>query len=190
MSDFGFYFQLGWEHIISLDALDHQLFILVLTILYTFNYWKKVFVLITAFTIGHSITLALSTLNIVSLSTELVELLIPCTIILTAILNMAKQEINQQNMMVKYLLAMVFGLIHGLGFANTLKYILAQDQTLGWSLLSFNIGLEVGQILIVFVLLCLSTLLLNRLKVNRKYLIVATSILAIIASLKIIIERL
>ncbi|MCH5596513.1 HupE/UreJ family protein [Niabella ginsengisoli] len=88
MTDFVFYFVEGWKHIISADALDHQLFILALAIVYTFTDWKKVLILVTAFTIGHSLTLALSVLDVISVSSSWVEFLIPVTIVLTALWNM------------------------------------------------------------------------------------------------------
>ena len=87
MPDFVFYFGLGWHHIISLDALDHQLFILALASVYTFKNIKQVLILVTAFTIGHSLTLALSVLDIIRFSSKWVEFLIPCTIFITALNN-------------------------------------------------------------------------------------------------------
>ena len=85
MSDFGFYFSLGWEHIISWNALDHQLFILALAAIYLLKDWRQVLVLVTAFTIGHSLTLALTVLNIIHFPSAWIEFLIPCTIVATAI---------------------------------------------------------------------------------------------------------
>ncbi|MGE4514480.1 MAG: HupE/UreJ family protein, partial [Chryseobacterium sp.] len=87
MQDFLFYLKLGWEHIISLDALDHQLFVLALIAVYSFNDLKKILILVTAFTIGHSITLALSTFDIVRVNSAWVEFLIPLTIVMTSLDN-------------------------------------------------------------------------------------------------------
>jgi hypothetical protein len=189
MNDFGFYFTLGWQHIISLDALDHQLFILALTVLYTVKEWKQVLILITAFTIGHSITLALSTLNVLNVPSSIVEFLIPCTIVITAITNILKAKTGLKAIRLNYLLAMFFGLIHGLGFANALKFMLAKDQSLGWSLLSFNLGLEAGQIVLVSFLLFLAHLFIHYLKLNRKYWILAISAGVLIISLNMVVER-
>lgn len=94
MNDFGFYFGLGWQHIMSWDALDHLLFITVLAALYLLEDWKKVLILVTAFTIGHSITLALSTLTAITLNAAWVEFLIPCTIIFTAITNLFHKKFH------------------------------------------------------------------------------------------------
>lgn len=190
MSDFGFYFSLGWEHIISLDALDHQLFILALIVLYNLADWRKVLILVTAFTIGHSITLALSTLNIIQVPSEIIEFLIPCTIVITAITNFIKPYAANKTIHWNYFLAMFFGLIHGLGFAIALKFMLANDQSLGWSLLSFNLGLEAGQIVLVIFLLLLAFIFIQLLKLKQRYWIYIISSVVLIISLKMAIERL
>jgi hypothetical protein len=189
MSDFRFYFTIGWQHIISFDALDHQLFILALTVLYTLKEWKQVLILVTAFTIGHSVTLALSALNILTVPSHLVEFFIPCTILITAIANIIRPAAGEKKVQLNYYFAMFFGLVHGLGFANALKYMLAKDQSLGWSLLSFNIGLEAGQIAVVILLLFLTHLFIFYLKVNRKYWIISISAMVMIISMKMIIDR-
>lgn len=189
MVDTVFYFTLGWQHIISFDALDHQLFILALIVLYTIKEWKRVLILITAFTIGHSITLALSTLNILTVPSDLVEFFIPCTIFITAAANIIRPGHGQRKVQLNYFLAMFFGLIHGLGFANALKFMLAKDQSLGWSLLSFNLGLEAGQVAVVIILLLLAHIFIFYLKLNRRYWIFSASALVLIFSLKMAIER-
>ena len=189
MNDVAFYFTLGWEHIISLDALDHQLFILALVVLYTLHEWKKVLILVTAFTIGHSITLALSTLHILTVPSRLVEFLIPCTIFITAAANIIKPAHGNRKVQLNYFLAIFFGLIHGLGFANALQFMLASDQSLGWSLLSFNLGLEAGQVMVVIILLLLAHIFINYLKVNRRYWIVGISSAVLLFSIKMVIER-
>jgi len=168
MRDFAFYFGFGWEHIMSLDALDHILFLIALAAVYLLTDWKAVLVLITAFTIGHSITLALSTLNLVTLPTSLVEFLIPCTIVFTALSNLFQKNSTVRSRRLAYFMALFFGLIHGLGFANTLRFILAGDQSLGWALFGFNIGLEAGQILIVFFLLLVAQAAIRLLKIARR----------------------
>ncbi|HEX8333368.1 MAG TPA: HupE/UreJ family protein [Segetibacter sp.] len=189
MDDFSFYFQEGWNHIISRNALDHQLFVLALTILFTLREWKQVLILVTAFTIGHSITLALSILNVLVLPDWLVEFLIPVTIVITAAANILKRSYEHKDLKINYFFALFFGLVHGLGFANTLKFMLASDQSLGWSLLSFNLGLEAGQIVVVLIILILIHFLLQYAKLNRKYLIIIVSAIVLIIALKITIER-
>lgn len=189
MNDIVFYFTLGWQHIISLDALDHQLFILALIVFYTLQEWKHVLILITAFTLGHFITLALSTLHIVTVPSNLVEFLIPCTIFITAAANIIKPAKGLKKVQLNYLTAIFFGLIHGLGFANALQFMLARDQSLGWSLLSFNLGLEAGQVAVVIFLLLLAHLFIFYLKVKRRYWIVIVSSVVLLVSIKMIIER-
>jgi len=189
MTDFGFYFKLGWEHIISIDALDHILFVFVLAAIYMLKDWKKVLILITSFTIGHSITLALSTMNLIEVSSKWVEFLIPCTIFFTAIANFFYKNFTEKTISLNYFLALFFGLIHGLGFANTLRFILAQDQSLGWSLFGFNIGLEAGQVVIVFIILLLAQAFIQRIKVARRDWVLFVSAATFSLALKMALER-
>jgi hypothetical protein len=162
MGDFNIYLQLGWEHIISRDALDHQLFILALTAIYRPANWKQVLVLVTAFTIGHSLTLALSVYQLFSISSAWVEFLIPCTIMATALFNCWQKANNLRGLRFNYLLALLFGLVHGLGFANSIRMMLASGQGIGWPLLGFNIGLELGQLLLVAVILAIAWAVVNK----------------------------
>ena len=168
MSDIGFYFALGWKHIISSDALDHQLFILALVSVYTFRNIKQVLILVTAFTIGHSLTLALSVLDVIRFPGKWVEFLIPCTIFITAVNNLWRVNKKNGSININYWLALFFGLIHGMGFANTIRIMLARDQTIGWGLFGFNLGLEAGQIVVVAVILVLAMLFMNVMKVARR----------------------
>ncbi len=168
MPDFFFYFGLGWNHIISMDASDHQLFILALASVYTFIDIKQVLILVTAFTIGHSLTLALSVMDIVRISGKWVEFLIPCTIFITALNNLIRIDKKGGSMKVNYYLALFFGLIHGMGFANALRIMLARDQSLGIGLLGFNVGLEAGQVIVVAVILILALFFLKYLKITRR----------------------
>ena len=189
MGDFGFYFGLGWEHIISLDALDHQLFILVLAALYTFRDYKRVLILVTSFTIGHSVTLALSALDIITLPSPLVEFLIPCTIVITAITNLFQKTFTTRAIQLNYFLALFFGLVHGLGFANTIRFVLAEGQSLGWALFGFNVGLEAGQIVIVLLILAIAYLVLQVFKAPRREWIVFVSAAVFSLALRMALER-
>src|SRR5476649_420565 len=110
MSDFAFYFKLGWEHIISKDALDHQLFILALACVYTIKDIRKVLILVTAFTIGHSLTLALSVYDVIRFPSKWVEFLIPCTIFITALNNLFQVNYADKSAKINYYLALSFGL--------------------------------------------------------------------------------
>ena len=169
MDDFAFYFDLGWKHIISGDALDHQLFILALSSIYLVHDWKKVLILVTAFTIGHSLTLVLSTYDVIRVNSQWVEFLIPLSIVATALLNLIRTEKHYGQYRLQYLLALVFGLVHGLGFANTIRFMLAEAQAVTMPLLSFNLGLEAGQLVVVGFILLVSYLVVNKLKLRRKW---------------------
>ena len=153
MKDFIFYFKIGWFHIMSTAATDHLFFIAVLAIIYSFADWKKVLILITAFTIGHAITLFLSVLELINLNIDWVEFLIPCTILVTAMMNLLFQKQQVASHAIQYGMALGFGLIHGLGYANYIRMILSADQQLLWGLFSFNLGLEAGQIVVVCLVL-------------------------------------
>lgn len=184
-----FYFPLGWEHIISRDALDHQLFIMALAAIYAWQNWKQVLILVTAFTVGHSLTLALSVLEIFSLSSHWVEFLIPLTIVVTAAGNLLQRNSLQGKIQLNYWLALFFGFIHGMGFANTLRFMLSEEQQLGWGLLGFNLGLEAGQLVFVALLLLLSYVALTLVKLDPKKWTLSLSLIALISSLYLTINR-
>ncbi len=189
MSDFAFYFKMGWEHIISKDALDHQLFILALACVYTIYDIKRVLILVTAFTIGHSLTLALSVYDIIRFSSKWVEFLIPCTIFLTALNNIFQVDNKGKSAKINYYLALCFGLIHGMGFANAIRIMLASDQTIGWGLFGFNVGLEAGQIFCVAIILIIGILFLNVFKIKRRDWIFFLSAGVFALSIKMALER-
>lgn len=190
MDELLMYGRLGFKHIIDLEGVDHILFVLALTLRYVWSDWKKILVLVTSFTIGHSLTLALSTLSIIDISVNWIELMIPVTILITAVSNFWVKdfEFKQQNL-THYALALFFGLIHGLGFSNYLKSLLGKEASLLGPLFSFNIGLEIGQILIVGVILALSYALITGIKIPRNLYVRYGSILAISLSLRMILER-
>jgi hypothetical protein len=190
MQDLGFYFELGWQHIITWDALDHLLFVLALSAIYLISNWKQVLVLVTAFTIGHSLTLVLSVYNIVRVDDIWVEFLIPCTIIITAGLNLLEKDYRPKSLRLNYFLALFFGLIHGLGFANAIRFMMAKNQAIGWSLFGFNIGLEAGQIFVVVAILFLSFLAVNKAGLKRKWWVWSLSIIALSIAFKMAWERL
>jgi hypothetical protein len=189
MSDFAFYFKMGWQHIISRDALDHQLFILALACVYTTKDLKRVLILVTAFTIGHSLTLALSVYDIIRFSSKWVEFLIPCTIFITALNNLFQIRSAAKSARINYYLALCFGLIHGMGFANAIRMMLARDQSMALGLFGFNVGLEVGQICVVAVILLIGLLFLNFLKIKRRDWIIFLSAGVFALSLKMALER-
>jgi len=171
MSEFQLYFGLGKDHILDYkNGYDHILFLVALCALYIGRDWKKILILVTAFTIGHSITLALSTLNIVRVKPELIEFLIPVTIFITASSNLFKNENNISDgpMQMNYFYASFFGLIHGLGFSNYLRSILGRDKSIITQLFAFNLGLEFGQIIIVVLFMSVCFILVDLFGLNRR----------------------
>lgn len=171
MSEFALYFGLGREHILDyLNGYDHILFVLALCALYSVHDWKKILILVTAFTIGHSVTLALATLEIVNVDSSLIEFLIPLTIFITSTANLfrSEQAISKTKVQLNYLFALFFGLIHGLGFSNFLRSLLGKDHSIISQLLAFNLGLELGQIIVVGLFLALSFILVDLIKVSRR----------------------
>ena len=165
---FKLYLELGIEHIADLQGYDHILFVAMLCAVYTFKEWKQVLILVTAFTIGHSLTLALATLSIVKVSTAWVEFLIPVTIFITAVGNIVTGKQGSASAMVKYVLALFFGLVHGLGFSNYLRNLLGARDSIIVPLLAFNIGVELGQILIVLCILMLTALMIHVFRVKHR----------------------
>jgi len=188
-SDFLFYFELGWSHIISLDALDHQLFILALVVVYTTKQLKEILILVTAFTLGHSVTLALSTLDIIRFDSKWVEFLIPCSIFITAVVNLLRNDRKQKTVQINYYLALFFGLIHGMGFANSIRMMLAKDQDIGWGLFGFNLGLEVGQIIFVVLTMLVSSVFLYFFKVRQRDWIIFVSSAVFALALQMALQR-
>ena len=183
MDELGIYLSVGFRHIIDLKGSDHIIFVLALTLRYYWTDWKKLLVLITAFTIGHSITLAISTLNWVDLPVDLIELLIPVTIAFTALSNFWVKDFEfKAKYPLIYFLALFFGLIHGLGFSNYLKSLLGREQSIIGPLLTFNIGLEIGQLLIVGIILIISFIFVYVFKANRlRYLQIGSGLVLALA---------
>lgn len=169
MSEFATYFKIGWQHIVAWDGYDHILFIVALSAIYLLSDWKKVLILVTAFTVGHSITLALSVLNVVRVSTRLIEFLIPVTIFITALFNIIRQPKPERPgaVQLNYFFALFFGLIHGMAFSNQLRSLLGTDTSVITPLLSFNLGLEFGQVLIVIAALLVSGTVVNLTRIKR-----------------------
>ena len=167
---FIFYLKLGIQHILDLQGYDHILFIAAMTAVYAWYEWKHVIVLATAFTIGHSTTLALATLQVIKVPSNLIEFLIALTIFITAFANLfkIKEEFSKKLQIYKYATAMFFGLIHGLGFSNYLRYLLGSETSIVKPLFAFNVGLEFGQLVIISFVLLLNFVLIKYAKVQRR----------------------
>ena len=177
-STFWFYFQLGWEHIVDWAALDHLLFLAALCAIYTLADWRRVLLLVTAFTIGHCLSLVAAGTDLVRLPANWVEALIPATIMQTAGYNLLFSPLAVRNVEGSprracplYASALFFGLVHGLGFSNTFRALLfpGEEAALLTQLFGFNLGIETGQVLLVLVLLGLGTLLIKQLRVLPRW---------------------
>ncbi|OFX58131.1 MAG: HupE / UreJ protein [Bacteroidetes bacterium GWA2_30_7] len=170
MNIFNFYFKIGINHITDFAGYDHILFLVTLCAVYSIMQWRQLLLLITAFTIGHSITLALAILNIIIIPSKIIEFLIPLTIFVTSVTNIFQKSttISTKILRLKYITAMFFGLIHGLGFSNFLRGVLSSEQSLFKPLLAFNLGLEAGQFAIVFCFIIIYVILKKLLKVNER----------------------
>ncbi len=179
------YLQLGFEHILDLQGYDHILFIITLCAIFSIVQWRQLLILITAFTIGHCLTLALSALKIVQINAELVEFLIPLTILMTAIYNIIIND--HSNMIIHYVMTSLFGLIHGLGFSNFFKALLGKEENILQPLLAFNIGVEIGQIIIVTITMFVSFFFLEA-GIKQRYWTIALSIVSAIISIYLMIK--
>ncbi len=157
MSEFLTFLELGFHHIADPRAFDHLLFIITLTAVYRVAEWRKLFVLITAFTVGHSLTLVLAGSDLLRVPSKWVEMLIPITIVLTSLYNIAlHRETAVRGTFARavrwnYAVALFFGLVHGLGFANYFRSLMGDAGGVVWPLFSFNVGIELGQLAIVSV---------------------------------------
>ncbi len=150
MNTFELYFSVGLNHILDIAGMDHILFVLVLCAPFTAQDWRKVLIMVTSFTLGHSITLALATLSLIQVDEAWIEFLIPVTICISAVSNIFQPSASKRNFSWHYVLGAIFGLIHGLGFSNYLKSLLSKESDIIEPLFAFNIGLEAGQLVIVF----------------------------------------
>lgn len=174
ISTFTVYLRLGFEHLLDLRGYDHILFLAVLCAAYTLARWRELLVLVTAFTIGHSVSLAVATLRLVRVDTGLVEFLIPVTIVATALTNLAglRREDPAEHRVaarpLRYALALVFGVVHGLGFSNFLRLALGEERSLFLPLLSFNIGLELAQIVVAVGVLAVALAAVRLLSLSQR----------------------
>lgn len=186
---FQVYLKLGFDHISDLKGYDHMLFLLALCAVYSYTEWKRVLVLITAFTIGHSLTLALSALNVIHFNQHVVEILIPVTILLTALKNLFWQKKNEKVWNPSYLLPLFFGLIHGMGFSSFFKSLLGQEADIILPLFAFNVGVEIGQVLVVAFIMIVNWVVTKGIKVKQVYWSRVISIVAAVLAMYMIIQR-
>lgn len=190
MNDFIFYFKMGLFHVLDFKAYDHILFLIVLAVVYQFKQWTKVLWLITLFTIGHSITLALSVYGILNVRADLIEFLIPLTIFITGLMNVLtakKASVGKENQNLFF--ALFFGLIHGLGFSNYFKIMIGKTSDKFLPLVEFALGVEVAQIIIVLGILLIGALVQSIFSVNRRDWILIMSSIVIGFALQMMFDR-
>jgi hypothetical protein len=167
MNDFLVWAQLGIEHIADFSGYDHMLFLLSLMISYSFRQWKPLLALLSGFTIGHSLTLILSVSGVLSISSAWVELLIPATIFITSLYRIQHLQKNTtSSVLFSLLLTTLFGCIHGLGFSNYLRSLLGSETSLWLPMIAFNLGIELGQLIVVSVLLLFSLFLYRFVRIH------------------------
>ena len=190
MDDFMLYFKMGLYHVLDFSAYDHILFLIVLAVVFNFKQWKKVLWLVTLFTIGHSITLALSAFEITKIKVAVIEFLIPLTIFITGLVNIITiNKTAKGNENINLLFALFFGLIHGLGFSNYFKMMVGREEDKLFPLIEFALGIEAAQIIIVLGILSIGTLILSLKKIKREYWILISSSIVILISIKMMFER-
>lgn len=173
MHSIDMYINLGFQHISDLAGYDHILFLLALCAVYSIDQWRRLFILVTAFTVGHSITLALSSFGWVVIPSHIIEFLIPVTILITAIRNVAAPPSDQLtddqgNMTGHYLVALCFGFIHGMGFSNYFRALMMDSSSITIPLLGFNLGIEIGQLLVVSIIVIVASLVVKFAQVKHR----------------------
>lgn len=189
---FADYLKLGMDHILDPNGYDHILFVTVLCSLYIPEEWKKLVILVTAFTLGHSLTLGFAAFEVVSFSSDVVEILIPVTIILTGLYNIIMTLTPKYvigNFHINYILAAGFGLIHGLGFSTFFKAIMGRTEEIIRPLFAFNIGVEVGQLIIVALILMIGYILLNIIKLKKPYWTLSISLLSMFVASHLLLQK-
>jgi putative Ca2+/H+ antiporter (TMEM165/GDT1 family) len=191
---FGIFLRLGIHHILNISAYDHMLFVTLLTMGYKPRQWRIVLALVTAFTLGHSVSLAVCALGYFHMDRDLIEWLIVITILITAVetLIMGEEKETRAFTMkywLKYGLIMLFGLIHGLGFASTLVSLMGKETHLAIPLVSFNLGVELGQWVVIFMIMGFSFVVMHFFKLRAKILNRAISLAGIVISIVLLIIR-
>jgi glucose uptake protein GlcU len=189
MQEFWFYIELGLKHVLDFGAYDHILFLSALAIPFTFKNWKKVVILATIFTIAHCTSLALSAFGVLTVDVGLIEFLIPVTIMLTSLFNLIYVYNGDKNvgMYLHILATAFFGLIHGFGFSNYFKMLMAEEEDKVTPLLGFATGIEFSQVAIILAILAIAFLIQDLIKVKRTYFIAIASILIICITIPLLI---
>ena len=191
MSEFWVYFQIGLHHVLDIQAYDHVLFLMALVIPFTFKDWKKIILSVTLFTLGHTTALVFSVYKILVVKASFIEFLIPITILLTAIYNLA--SIGKSNKKEKinwvFLITLFFGIIHGFGFSNYFNTLLGGNSNSKLvPLLEFALGIEAAQLTVVLAVLVLAYIVQTVFKYSRRDWILVGSAFIVGVVLPMIIE--
>lgn len=189
MGNFFFYTEIGFKHVMDLQAYDHILFLAALALPFTFKDWRQVLWLVTVFTITHCISLAMAVYGLVFISVELVEFLIPVTIAITALVNLFMTGDKYRKLAGLHLvLTGFFGLIHGLGFSNYFKMLMAGESEKLSPLLGFATGIELAQVVVVLFMLSLGYLVVEKLNLRKSLYIIGGSILIALITIPLMIN--
>lgn len=190
MEGFIFYIKLGFYHVMDLGAYDHILFLFALALPFNFKQWKAVLILVTIFTIAHCLSLALAVYGLLTVSAAWVEFLIPITILATAIFNcLMKIDVDKhQHLGLHASITGFFGLIHGVGFSNYFRMLMADEPDKFWPLLGFAAGIEISQVVVIFTALLLSLVAIDLLRINKAFYIRFFSILIGIITIPMIVK--
>lgn len=192
MSEFWVYFQIGLHHVLDIQAYDHVLFLMALVIPFTFKDWQRILLSVTIFTIGHTAALVLSVYHIVVVKANLVEFLIPITILLTAIYNLITvgKSAKKNRINWVFMITLFFGVIHGLGFSNYFNTLLGGTSSSKLlPLLEFALGIEVAQMAVVIAVLVVAYLVQSVFKFSRRDWILVGSAFVIGVVMPMIIEN-
>ncbi|WP_299258401.1 HupE/UreJ family protein [uncultured Aquimarina sp.] len=179
MSEFWLYLKLGFHHVLDWQAYDHILFLIVLTVAYTFDNWKRILLLVTLFTLGHTTSLFLAVYDVVSVNSKLVEFLIPLTILAAAIFNVftAGKTAGKNKIGVLYATTIFFGLIHGLGFSSFFNAISSNVSSKILPLMEFALGIELAQLIVVIIVLIISFIIQTIFRFSKRdWMLVISSI--------------
>ncbi len=190
MEDLILYFKMGFTHVLDLAAYDHILFLIVLAVVFSMKEWTKVLWLVTLFTLGHSITLALAAYKVLEFPIYIIEFLIPLTIFITGFVNViTTKKTSTKSNRLNLFFAFFFGFIHGLGFSNYFKMMIGQEQNKFLPLLEFSLGIEGAQIIIVLSILIIGFILQNFLKTSKRDWVLVTSSIVIGFAIQMMLER-
>ena len=180
----------GFHHVLDYKAYDHIIFLIVLAVVYSFNQWKKAIWLITFFTIGHSITLGLAAYDVINLRVDIIEFLIPLTIFITGLFNVIRvNKASTGKEKLNLFLALFFGLIHGLGFTNYFRILIGREEDKLVPLIEFALGIELSQVIIVFGILILGTVLQSFFRLSKRDWVLVTSAIVIGITIPMMMER-